>query len=289
MKIGDYISWPLAAIALGLIAAAAAVLIVGPESSRVPIVTLLMAIASVTPSFARSLGSGGCALAKSSGDTPTRGLPLPRALHIPPAPPMPKRDENEDDDDRDPPDSGASAGPMHDHIDGEREDDDGAELHRERVMRLAVVGAMVFGVLGLAGALTGCGVSALRVQAGTAHVVGVTLDAACHRVAESRQAAQEAADAAAATQAEAEASVGAVRASYEPAVAGCNAVAEAHGAWADALVLAAAGEDVGLEDGIGWARRLIVAWGDLVPALAAVGVVLPGPPDGLTALVGGAQ
>lgn len=208
-------------------------------------------------------------------------------------------------DKRPPASSGGSASRYHEHVDGDVRDleaderdaeADADELHRTRVSTMGLAGAALFGgakvagfLVGVALALSGCGASALRVQAGTAHVVGVTLDDACHRVSEARQTAQEAARDAAESEVASKVALDAVRAAYAPAVGGCNAVSELHGGWADALAIAAAGDDVTLADSIGWARRLVVAWSDLVPALAAVGIVLPAPPAALTALAGGAQ
>lgn len=138
------------------------------------------------------------------------------------------------------------------------------------------------------GYCSGCGASALRVHATVASTVGAVLDAACHEVETGRTAASDACAGEPTADADA-ACVAAVRTRYEAPVAGCHLAAEAHDAWRDGLVEAAAGEPFTLaDDGLPWVLRLLALLPDLVAALAAVGVDLDLPPE-LAALTGGGE
>ena len=141
-------------------------------------------------------------------------------------------------------------------------------------------GAVVLGSL-----LTGCGASALRVHAGVASTLGATLDVGCEQLAADRTAASDACAAEPTADADA-ACVAAVRARYAPAVRGCQLAADAHDAWCEGLVEAAAGDDFDLADGLPWVTRALALGVDVVALLAAVGIEVTLPPE-LAALAGG--
>lgn len=149
-------------------------------------------------------------------------------------------------------------------------------LARHAVLVLLVVGAA---------SLTGCGASALRVHASVATTVGAALDVGCEQLAADRTAASDACAAEPTADADA-ACVAAVRARYAPAVRGCQLAADAHDAWCEGLVEAAAGDDFDLADGLPWVTRALALGVDVVALLAAVGIEVTLPPE-LAALAGG--
>lgn len=132
---------------------------------------------------------------------------------------------------------------------------------------------------------SGCGASALRTQATAALVAGPILDDACRAVRTQRAREQTAAVDAASYSEDARLAVDGVRLRWEPAVDACELVADAHGAWVDALALASAGAQLDLSAGLGLAGRLVVAWSDLARILAAYDIPLPEPPAQLVVLV----
>lgn len=150
---------------------------------------------------------------------------------------------------------------------------------------LAHLGAVLLVVVAAAG-LTGCGASALRVHASVATTVGAALDVGCEQLAADRTAASDACAAEPTADADA-ACVAAVRARYAAAVRGCQLAADAHDAWCESLVEAAAGDDdFGLADGLPWVTRALALGVDVVALLAAVGIEVTLPPE-LAALAGG--
>lgn len=150
---------------------------------------------------------------------------------------------------------------------------------------LASVGGRL--VLLFALALVGCGASALRVHAIAADASGALLDATCQEVRTARGAEQLAVPHT--TLEETQALVDDVRSRWAPAVAACNVVAEAHGAWIDAIVHAVTVGELDLTIALPLAARLVTAWADLVPLASAVGLALPPPPAELVQLTGGAR
>lgn len=150
---------------------------------------------------------------------------------------------------------------------------------------LARVGGRL--VLLFAFALVGCGASALRVHAIAADTSGALLDATCQEVRTTRGAEQLAVPHT--TLEETQALVDDVRARWAPAVAACNVVAEAHGAWVDAIVHAVTVGELDLTIALPLALRVVTAWADLVPLASAVGLALPPPPAELVRLTGGAR
>jgi len=135
--------------------------------------------------------------------------------------------------------------------------------------------------------LSGCGASALRVHAIAADTSGALLDATCQEVRTTRGAEQLAVPHT--TLEETQALVDNVRARWAPAVAACNVVAEAHGAWVDAIVHAVTVGELDLTIALPLALRVVTAWADLVPLASAVGLALPPPPAELVRLTGGAR
>jgi hypothetical protein len=159
--------------------------------------------------------------------------------------------------------------------------------NRPPIHPLIVAIGVLFVVIACA-TLPGCGASALRVHAGVAHTVGETLDATCHEVQLTRDREQTEAAAAHQYREDAEAAVAGVRERWEPAVHGCNLVSGAHDAWADALVLAAAGEPFELSDGLPFALTTLRFWVDLAALLEGTPVAIPPPPETLLTLTRGA-
>lgn len=132
--------------------------------------------------------------------------------------------------------------------------------------------------------LTGCGASALRVQALAADTTGRILDATCAEVETARS---RDLDDLPPTREEAHAHIDAAVERWAPAVSSCNVLSDAHGAWADVLVRAAAGGELDLGLALALALRISSAWPDLGALLARRGIVLPPLPTQLAVLGGG--
>lgn len=158
---------------------------------------------------------------------------------------------------------------------------------RDRAVMLAgLAWAIVMAVL-LTAATSGCGASALQVQATAADYTGIAIDAAGEQLVLSRQHALDRA-VTVATREEAQAGVDAARARYAPLIASYDALRLTHSAWVDALVLAAAAE---LEDVPRWARlaaRVVQAWDGWATAADALGLHPPRPPPMLLAIAAAA-
>lgn len=152
---------------------------------------------------------------------------------------------------------------------------------------LRVVGPALLLAPLLAVVLVGCGASALRLHALAADTSGAVLGATCQEVRATRGAEQLAVPHT--TFEETRARVDEVRARWAPAVAACNVVAEAHGAWVDVIVHAVTVGDLDLSVALPLALRVLTSWGDLVPLASAVGLALPPPPVELVQLTGGAR
>ena len=146
------------------------------------------------------------------------------------------------------------------------------------IQRAAVVASIAI--------LTGCGASALRVQALAADTTGRILDATCQEAHAARTHELEELPP---TREEAHAAIDATIERWAPVVASCNALAEAHGAWADVIVRGAAGGELDLGLAVALALRIATAWPDLTALLARVHVALPPLPAelGSVALGGG--
>lgn len=128
--------------------------------------------------------------------------------------------------------------------------------------------------------LTGCGASGLRLHAAAADVTGRILDVTCGEVEAART--HELLELPP-TREEAHAAIDATIEQWAPMVASCNAIAEAHGAWADVIVRGVSATfDVNLA--LALALRIGTAWPDLTALLARVHVALPPLPAELGAL-----
>lgn len=169
-------------------------------------------------------------------------------------------------------------------------DADGAPTTPRRPLRVPherrILGPALLALL-FACALVGCGASALRIHALAADTSGTVLDATCQEVRATRGAEQLAVPHT--TLEETRARVDDVRARWAPAVAACNVVAEAHGAWVDVIVHAVTVGDLDLSIALPLALRVLTSWGDLVPVANAVGLALPPPPAELVQLTGGVR
>lgn len=139
---------------------------------------------------------------------------------------------------------------------------------------------------GLALLVHGCGASPLRVQAVAADITGSVADEACQEMETQRTAAI----AAAAEQenpALGTSTVATVRAHYARAVATCNLLSDAQGAWADELERAEEAKQNGQPYtlDISLVQRVLATWPDAEYALESVDVHLAGPPESLLGLI----
>ena len=146
------------------------------------------------------------------------------------------------------------------------------------IQRAAVVAGLAI--------ISGCGASALRVQAAAADTTGRILDATCQEAHAARTHELEELPP---TREEAHAAIDATIERWAPVVASCNALAEAHGAWADVIVRGAAGGELDLGLAVALALRIATAWPDLTALLARVHVALPPLPAELGAVALGGE
>lgn len=178
-----------------------------------------------------------------------------------------------------PPAPPPSANGLDPHPPAELVDGPPTRPRRPTMMQRAAVAA------GLA-ILSGCGASALRVQAAAADTTGRILDATCQEAHAARTHELEELPP---TREEAHAAIDATVERWAPVVASCNTLAEAHGAWADVIVRGAAGGELDLGLAVALALRIATAWPDLTALLARVHVALPPLPAELGALALGGE
>lgn len=139
-------------------------------------------------------------------------------------------------------------------------------------------------LVGFAMLLSGCGASALQTHATVASAAAMSIDTACATVQTVRAREQDEVIAHAEYREDAQSAVDGVRQRWAPAVTGCQAIAEAHSVWVDAIALAAAGAPFDLHTGLRLASGVLRVWDDLAPIFAGLGLPLPIAPVELRAL-----